>query len=413
MFFTRYIVKIARAIEKKGHSYYARSQVNKALYAWRIARIIRDFFIWLLGYNTRIFVLNGNGWGCAIGHIASIDYITRLHKLGLLPFDEIHYYQDARFIANEYLLQQYSDEIIFHSFETYQKNQDFVDLAVFSLTILPFKSKFVYYQKLFAISENIVQNTAANITTRKLPQCDIDDGYKALAKIGLVRDDWFVTLHIRGDDYYQRRNMVNQNNPSARNGNIDDYIKAIETILAHGGQVVLLGDKDTHIPPSLQNRIIDYAHSDIICDKLDIFLCAENLFFFGSASGISHVPSIFGKSALFANLMPYHGRPIRKGDFWLAKKIYDEKQQRLLTMKDGFANDILTLHDTNALAKYGLRVINNNADELNDAILDMLSYHQVIDTPFITQDQSVIDKYDHVMCNKYYGQCVPSAYNKL
>lgn len=403
-FFVPYIVKIVRFIEKKGHDYYARSNVKKALFAWRLGRLIRDFFIWLLGYDARILVLTGNHWGCAIGHIASMDYIMRLQQRDQFAFDEIHYYQDARFLANEYLLQQYSDNIKFFTFQDYQDNKDFVDLSARSLTILPFDGQQIYYQKLFAITENLTEN----YPIRTLPQGDINDGYQALNAIGLRRDGWFVTLHIRGDDYYKRRGMVDSNNPSARNGDIQDYIRAIDAILEHGGQVVLLGDKDKYVPAALQGRVIDYAHSAITSPALDIFLCAENLFFFGGASGISHVPSVFGKSALFANLLPCHGRPIRKGDFWLPKKIYHTQKQRLLTIKECFADDILTLHDSNSLHQRDLRVIDNNANELYNAVLDMLAYHGVIDRALDMGNQLFIDEYDHAMNVGYYGQCVPS-----
>ena len=79
-------------------------------------------------------------------------------------------------------------------------------------------------------------------------------GAEFLKKVGLNKNSWFVTLHVREDN--------NKNtSENFRNSNPFNYIKAIKKITSNGGFVFRMGDKNSSMFPKMEN-FYDYAHSD-------------------------------------------------------------------------------------------------------------------------------------------------------
>ncbi len=112
-----------------------------------------------------------------------------------------------------------------------------------------------------------------------------------LTKKGLSKTCWYVTLHLRDAKYEGFRNS----------GNFKNYIDAVQAIIDKGGWVFRMGSQDTPPFPFKHRRFIDYSNSGERTDRLDVCLLAKCKFHFGTSSGVSEIPPLFGKGVLRVN----------------------------------------------------------------------------------------------------------------
>lgn len=120
-----------------------------------------------------------------------------------------------------------------------------------------------------------------------------DDNHLAayLKLKGLSDKCWYVTLHLRDAGYEGFRNS----------GNFENYIEAVGKIISEGGWVFRIGSQDAPPFPFKHERFIDYANNGDRTDRLDICLLAKCRFHFGTSSGVSEIPPLFGRSVLRIN----------------------------------------------------------------------------------------------------------------
>ena len=77
-------------------------------------------------------------------------------------------------------------------------------------------------------------------------------------KIGIPLTDWFVCFHTRGTEANSNRNQAIQN-----------FIQGIKVITDAGGWVVRLGNSSM-IPLPDMDKVIDYAHSELKSELMDL-----------------------------------------------------------------------------------------------------------------------------------------------
>ena len=74
------------------------------------------------------------------------------------------------------------------------------------------------------------------------------------------------------------------------------------------------------IPLPAMPGVIDYAHSPLRCDWMDVFLCARVRFMLGSASGMCVLASTFGVPCAVANQsLPTVALPYGTADLFIPK----------------------------------------------------------------------------------------------
>jgi putative glycosyltransferase (TIGR04372 family) len=108
---------------------------------------------------------------------------------------------------------------------------------------------------------------------------------------GLSDTCWYVTLHLRDAGYENFRNS----------GDFENYVEAVGKIISEGGWVFRIGSQETPPFPFKHERFIDYANNGDRTDRLDICLLAKCRFHFGTSSGVSEIPPLFGRSVLRIN----------------------------------------------------------------------------------------------------------------
>jgi hypothetical protein len=124
-------------------------------------------------------------------------------------------------------------------------------------------------------------------------------GRRALRDLGLPEDAWYVCVHSRDGGYSPRDEHLH----SYRNSDIENYRLAIQAIVANGGWCVRVGEASTK-PLGPMKGLIDYAHSPLKSEWLDVFLCGNCLFFLGNSSGLFLLSGVFGVPSALANLIP-------------------------------------------------------------------------------------------------------------
>ena len=112
-------------------------------------------------------------------------------------------------------------------------------------------------------------------------------GENYLNKMGLKKNNWYVTLHVRDKNY-----RLFEKNENFRNADIKDYIPAINEIVNAGGFVFRVGHVGSKQLPKIKG-LIDYANSEDKSEILDIFLGATSKFCIATSSGYYIIPSFF------------------------------------------------------------------------------------------------------------------------
>ena len=136
---------------------------------------------------------------------------------------------------------------------------------------------------------------------------EVEEGWRACAKLGIAPTTRYVCLHIRDDAYLQTvspdRDWSYHN---YRNPDIASYEPMVRELLDAGFWVVRMGRAASEMFPVDHERLIDYPFCEEQSDLLDVFLYAHAyLSIAGSASGIDQLGYAFGVPAVVTNLIPF------------------------------------------------------------------------------------------------------------
>ena len=131
-------------------------------------------------------------------------------------------------------------------------------------------------------------------------------------------------------------------------------------------------------------RLIDYANESDQSDFLDIYLCANCKIFISTCSGLDFVAKIFRRPVLFTNQVPIGSAVLSSIiDMVIFKKYYSNVKKRMLTLNEIFDNNLELIKNGNEFKKLGIRIIENNSEEILDSTKDMIKFleHKLIEDP--------------------------------
>ncbi len=197
---------------------------------------------------------------------------------------------------------------------------------------------------------------------------DSDRGWRCLNSFGVPKDAWFVCLHVREAGW-------NDNNYSAafRNADIHTYFSAIKAVVDAGGWVIRMGDPGmTPLPPQM-DRVIDYAHSDMKSDWMDVFLCANCRFVIGTASGLYTIAFAFGVPVVMTNCLPAEVMyQLAPNDIFISRICLSKEKNLYLSFRDFMSAPVLIASEQHVYDRLGLKVIENTPEEIRDVVVEML-----------------------------------------
>jgi putative glycosyltransferase (TIGR04372 family) len=155
-------------------------------------------------------------------------------------------------------------------------------------------------------------------------------GRDALASLGVEPDAWFVALHVREAGYLSEPPDSHREN---RNADVYSYLSAVRMITDRGGWVIRVGDPSMK-PLTQMERVIDYVHTPLHSDWMDVFLGASCRFFLGTSSGLFVIPWSFGRPVVLANWESLRIRPWGGRDLFIPKLWRLEAEERFLTIRE-------------------------------------------------------------------------------
>ncbi|MGJ5178181.1 TIGR04372 family glycosyltransferase [Bradyrhizobium oligotrophicum] len=309
--------------------------------------------------------LLGYEWVTLIGHIGFIDCHLRMAALGMLPRANTVLLAPTGKVVNQPFLRLFAPHV------TIIEDPALVD------DLLPYQ-RLVGDQFIAVRGKDGLAEPWAHAASRAqvawaeqqrgpivtVPSELMEAGAARLRAAG-VNADWFVAMHIREGGYHGDGPGTTRQHRSA---NVGDYLAAIAHITARGGVVVRLGDRSM-TPLRGMTGVFDYAHSDIKSAEMDLYLCAAAHLFVGTTSGLTTAVQALGTPMLLVNCISndcqfWHERT----DFTL-RPVYDRRNRRYLSLRETYRQPLQALLiDTAVLARYGLEIHPNTAQDITEAV---------------------------------------------
>jgi putative glycosyltransferase (TIGR04372 family) len=207
----------------------------------------------------------------------------------------------------------------------------------------------------------------------KLTAEDQQRGRAALREMGVPDDAWFVTFHCREPGFHGQWdvNGLQAKFQDFRDADIRTYDLAIDEITARGGWCIRIGDP-TMRPIRPRPQVIDYAHSPLKSEWLDIYLLASSKFLLGCLSGPNCVPNLFGVPTAAANHCPMSVLPLGGNDTCIPKMLRSVADGRLLSFEEVLGSRLGNLVNSTQYVEAGVEIVNNTPEEIAELALEML-----------------------------------------
>ena len=194
------------------------------------------------------------------------------------------------------------------------------------------------------------------------------EGRARLEELGVPSMAEFICFHCREEGYSPSDEALH----SFRNCTVDNYLLAVSELTQRGFWCIRMGDPTMRRLKPME-KVIDYAHLDARSDWMDVFLCASCRFFLGSASGLSEVASVFGRTCGMANQAPLStALKFGPGDVAIPKLLWSEESKRYLNFREIFDSDIASFRFTSLYQERGIRLVENAPEDVRDLALEML-----------------------------------------
>ena len=346
-----------------------------------VARRTQDELLSCLGMKRAPLRYMGNYWVRKIGHLGQIEFYFRALELGLLGNHRaVVLVKDATEVANACLLDYWKTrlEVFIDSREFARRS---LESKILEIDIHLFESingkAGLYYKDTSAIAWDLWEASGRG------PVFTIGEehrkvGWDLLKRAGVPDGSWFVTFHVRepgfaGDPF-----------PSPRNASVENYLPAMQEVVARGGWAIRIGNGGMKPLPAVPG-VIDYAHSDFKSDVMDIFLMAQCRFFVGTPSGPAQVPHLFGVPTVYTNWIPMAHYPFHGNGLLIHKTHRDRNTGRKLPYSrfPALPTDYAKMNSRNNIA-----VEENTAEEVRDVVVEMLDRLDGRQAPPSLEDES-------------------------
>jgi putative glycosyltransferase (TIGR04372 family) len=309
-------------------------------------------------------------WARHIGHTATLDYVVRLGALeGRERNDTILYLPPGSKVANPYLLQQVAGQL---RIVDNPADLPFGVSAVQALhydylaPYLPNGTTAYFWDLAGKTYERWLEQGKGPLL--KLPEETAVRGWTALHGSGVPQNAWFVALHVREAKWDERSTGAH----GVLNANIETYMPAIAEITRRGGWVIRMGDPSMKPLPTLPN-VIDYCHSSLRADWMDIFIATQCRFMLGTSSGPAVIPGVYGVPMLLTNWWPPAQRPWHASDIFIPKMMRRLTNGQYLTLSETLTEPFSYCHSRRYLAELGIGVEDNDPETIRAGVEEMLA----------------------------------------
>jgi putative glycosyltransferase (TIGR04372 family) len=337
----------------------------------------------------------------SIGNFYALENLIRANNIGLRDKKKLIYILPKKAKLTNSILAEYFEKyvkIIKDDFDT--GIEDFASSLSLPLGLcVPMKRECLYLDIAANKCESEEKKNKINSSILKLQDKHLNQGKEILKKMGLPKDAWYVTLHVREPGY--KGETSKNTNEGFRNSSPLNYLKAIGRITKSGGWVFRMGDSSMTPLPEMKN-LIDYARSNFKSEMMDIFLAATSRFCIGTASGFFRIPRYFGVPVIFTNSafpMPYYS--LKSNDLYLPKLIKKKSTNKFQTFKEIMSFPSILYQGEEAFKEQGLSFIENSSEEIDLSVKEMMEVNFSSNKINLTNEQVNFKNIVEININKH------------
>lgn len=350
--------------DRYAYEQWQRGEWDEAHWAWALESEARSALARTARLDRLPIRLLDRNWASVIGGMALLDGYLKNRILAGDPLEQIVLLALPHTVSNPCYLDYWRRHIshVIDDEEAYDRLAALAFALRENIWVWPGAGG--HLESLYAVAADAERRWEAE---GREPLLQLDPGHRErgrarLADLGVPEDAWFVTLHVREDTYHD-----------VRNADLSTYARAIAAVVERGGWVIRMGDPAL-TPTKLERieRVLDYAHSAAKSDWMDVFLWADCRFLIGTCSGPVQVPGTFGVPVVQTNWCPMATRYWFERDLQIPKLYWSDVESRLLTFPESMRVPVGFAQLSSALARAGVRVVDNTPDELAEGVVEML-----------------------------------------
>jgi putative glycosyltransferase (TIGR04372 family) len=316
----------------------------------------------------------------AIGHFSvSMEIFLCEVDLGIHKREKgIFLWFPNRIIANKYLLKKWKEILtivpefifypIYYFFRYFNLNRYF---------LIPYRHWTMHHRPLDFWQAFDKYSTLVRCKPHiEFSEDEINRGRIFLRNNKIEDNEKFVCFFAR-EPYYRPHPKLNFGEYSSRDSSILDQIPAMEHLVEKNYKIFRMGSVVKLILPKINDKIIDYANSDLKSDFLDLFLLTNCHFMVSTNSGIDCIPLLNRKKVLYVNFAQLENLPYFDNSFYplfIPKKFKSLANGNLLSYSEVFKlklNNILIRKD---LQRVGFDWEDNSKSEILEAVIEMEKY---------------------------------------
>jgi len=308
-------------------------------------------------------------WVTQIGHLAMLDTYYKIQSLGWRPPANLLLLAPLKKVANLPYLKEWRN--YFHVIS----NKELVD-ALFPYqryigdcfnAYLQEDGRGVSWTDTGARA-HIAWDEQKRNPLLKLTENQLERGAATLRALGMPHDVWFACLHVREGGFHREGAASIQGH---RNSTIADYLPAIRSITDRGGWVVRMGDSSMSPMPSMRG-VIDYAHSPVKSDWMDVYLCGAARFFIGTTSGLTNAVISYGTPCVLVNCLSNFSQLWNNRVIFTLKMFWSERERRYLKLAEMINDPVRSsVFNIRVMNELGLVPYNNSSKEILEAVEEM------------------------------------------
>lgn len=304
-------------------------------------------------------------WVTQIGHFGSIDAYLKRAILGEMPLANHVLLAPKNKVCNQAALACFDDLLIV------VRDEDLVN------QLFPYQR---YFGECFratrgphgaedwtraASRAQIEWNRQQRPALLTIPMEHYTQERTALRKLGIPEGAWYVGLHVREGGFYKESKGATND---YRNANVEDCFDAIREITARGGYVIRLGDATMRPLPPME-RVIDYPHTAMKSDRMDMFLFATSRFIIGTTSGLTSMAQAFATPMLLINCISSDWQFWHHDTDFVLKRLWSRPEKRYLRIRETFSQPLQgTLIQSHLIDRLGFEPHSNSPEEIRAAV---------------------------------------------
>jgi len=199
-----------------------------------------------------------------------------------------------------------------------------------------------------------------------------DFGWREMDKIGISKNERFVCFHARDPAYLKvTQSAFDWAYHNCRDSKIETYLPATEELTRRRYFCIRMGAVVEKPINGDNDRIVDYAVKHRT-DFLDIFILSKCFFFLSSSGGIFNIPMLSKRPILWVNFLPIqYAFTWSENSMFVPKKLWSRKEQRVLTFREIFKEDLSYIYSSHEFAARGIDVVDNTPEEIFAATCEM------------------------------------------